>query len=174
MALTRLTGNFNNVENLPDQPTESAQEIKAIFDKSGIDLKNFINTVLIPEIESYFLQKAGGELSGALTTQNVLPVRDNISSLGTSVRNYNIGYINKIVQKVPEKAGSNTQSNHTFGFAWGVASTNHTFLRAAIDNDVKNYFIPICPDHTLEFVWSSGKLMTYIDGTYVGNVKLES
>ena len=52
MSLPECTVNTNNIQNLPDSPTISAQELKQEFDKSGKDIKNYINETLIPAIEN--------------------------------------------------------------------------------------------------------------------------
>lgn len=51
MSLPKCTVQTNNIQNLPDSPTQSPQELKEIFDKSGEDIKNYINKGLIPKIE---------------------------------------------------------------------------------------------------------------------------
>ncbi len=35
-----------NISALPDEPTITSTELKATFDKAGVDLKNYINTTL--------------------------------------------------------------------------------------------------------------------------------
>ena len=50
MSLPRCEIETNNIQKLPDKPTLSSSEIKQAFDKSGKDLKEFLN-VLITEIE---------------------------------------------------------------------------------------------------------------------------
>ncbi len=51
MSLPECTVPTNNVQNLADSPTQSAQDLKKVFDKAGEDIKNYINDELIPEIE---------------------------------------------------------------------------------------------------------------------------
>ena len=51
MSLTECTVETNNVQKLPDSPTQSAQELKKVFDKVGEDIKKYINETLIPDIE---------------------------------------------------------------------------------------------------------------------------
>ena len=52
MALTQFTTDVNNVQNLPDKPTQSAEELKMVFDKAGNDIKDFLNDVLTKEIDA--------------------------------------------------------------------------------------------------------------------------
>lgn len=51
MSLPECTVPTNNVQNLADSPTQSAQELKKVFDKVGEDIKKYINETLIPDIE---------------------------------------------------------------------------------------------------------------------------
>ena len=50
MSLPSCEVKTNNIQELPDSPAISASELKQLFDKSGKDLKDFLN-ILIPEIE---------------------------------------------------------------------------------------------------------------------------
>jgi hypothetical protein len=50
MSLPDCTVETNNVQNLADSPTESAQDLKKIFDRTGEDIKDYINDELIPAI----------------------------------------------------------------------------------------------------------------------------
>lgn len=51
MSLPECTVPTNNVQNLADSPTQSAQDLKKVFDQAGEDIKNYINDKLIPKIE---------------------------------------------------------------------------------------------------------------------------
>lgn len=51
MQLPTFDTNVSNHQSLPDKPAMSAGELKRIFDKAPEDIKNYINTVLIPQIE---------------------------------------------------------------------------------------------------------------------------
>lgn len=51
MSLPECTVPTNNVQNLADSPTQSAQDLKKVFDQAGENIKNYINDKLIPEIE---------------------------------------------------------------------------------------------------------------------------
>ena len=52
MALTKFNENVNNVQGLANQPTQTATQLKEVFDKAGSDIKTYINTVLTAEIDS--------------------------------------------------------------------------------------------------------------------------
>ena len=54
MAFTTFDVDVENISKLGDQPNDtdglSADELKALFDKAGVDLKAFINLTMLPEI----------------------------------------------------------------------------------------------------------------------------
>lgn len=57
MALTKLSADVNNIQNLADRPTETPAQIKAAFDKAGADIKEYINNTLTEEADSTFATK---------------------------------------------------------------------------------------------------------------------
>lgn len=52
MSLPECTVPTNNVQNLADSPTQSAQDLKKVFDKVGEDIRDYINDELIPAINN--------------------------------------------------------------------------------------------------------------------------
>ena len=54
MALTKFNESVSNVQTLPDNPTLTPAQLKALFDKAGIDIKAYINSTLTSEIDSKF------------------------------------------------------------------------------------------------------------------------
>lgn len=52
MSLTQCEVNTNIIENLPDSPNLSPEELKRKFDESGSNLKEYINEILISEVET--------------------------------------------------------------------------------------------------------------------------
>ena len=56
MAFTRLENDIANISKLSNRPNQndglSAAQLKSRFDKAGVDIKDFINEVLIGELES--------------------------------------------------------------------------------------------------------------------------
>ena len=55
--ITNLTANVNNIQALSDRPNTAdgitAQQLKEKFDKAGADIKLYINTSLITQLEGY-------------------------------------------------------------------------------------------------------------------------
>ena len=60
--INEFTGNVRNVSSLANKPALTPEELKAVFDKTGIDLKEYINETLVPEINN--------ELSGKVSAIN--------------------------------------------------------------------------------------------------------
>lgn len=56
MALTKMTQDVNNIQSLSDRPNTidglSAQELKALYDKAGSDIKTYLNTTLTTEVDT--------------------------------------------------------------------------------------------------------------------------
>lgn len=80
MALTTLSDNLNIISALDDQPNDtgglSAAELKAKFDEAGNTIQEYINLILIPEIESAVASAAQGitqdSISGDLIADGTL------------------------------------------------------------------------------------------------------
>lgn len=56
MAITLFNEDVENVSQLSDLPNAedglTAAQLKAVFDKAGVDIKNYINTSLVPQINT--------------------------------------------------------------------------------------------------------------------------
>ena len=61
--MNKLTDDLNIIQNLPDQPTLSAQELKAKFDEAVGIIKEYLNTVVEPAVT---------EIQGNYTTSEEL------------------------------------------------------------------------------------------------------
>lgn len=67
MSLTKLTENLNNVSNLSDKPSLQADELKAVFDKAGNTIKDYINETLTEDINKE-LKKNKAETQALIDT----------------------------------------------------------------------------------------------------------
>lgn len=69
MAFTRLEADVENIVKLSDRPNQndglSAAQLKQWFDKSGVTLKDFINIVLLEELERTLDGESGADNIGA-------------------------------------------------------------------------------------------------------------
>lgn len=79
--LTNFTENVNNVSSLDDTPSITSTELKAVFDKAGVDLKSFINNTLIPEITNQVLNEISTINNSISTTNN------NVATNTTNITN---------------------------------------------------------------------------------------
>ncbi len=52
MSLTKLTANLNNVQSLPDKPSITTDELKAVFDAAGNAIKEYLNATMTAEIDN--------------------------------------------------------------------------------------------------------------------------
>ena len=56
MALTKLTANVNNIQQLSDKPNETdgltSAELKERFDRAGATIKTYLNEVLTAELDT--------------------------------------------------------------------------------------------------------------------------
>ena len=56
MALTKLTTDVENITPLSDKPNSTdgltSAELRALFDKAGVDIKTYVNNTLTSEIDT--------------------------------------------------------------------------------------------------------------------------
>lgn len=52
MSLPKFNEDVNNIQTLPNQPTLTPAQIKALFDKAGVDIKTYLNSTLTTEIDA--------------------------------------------------------------------------------------------------------------------------
>lgn len=81
MALTKLTDNLNNVQSLANKPPLEAEELKAVFDKSGNSIKDYINEILTEEIEALI---ASTVESAKIVVENVLTSESAVNALSAN------------------------------------------------------------------------------------------
>ena len=147
MAITKFTEDVNNVSRLDDLPNDNggegydhplkAEELKAVFDKAGVDLKAFINSSLIPELEDAIDAAAKGisqseTLPGSSITNGSI-TEDKLSSLSgaEAVTTQNIRSY-AVTQEKLSTSLQNLLSTHTNNIA--SLNTRDSQLTTAIDN----------------------------------------
>lgn len=52
MALTKFNESVTNHQSLPDKPSLTSEQLKALFDKASVDIKTYINSTLTSEIDT--------------------------------------------------------------------------------------------------------------------------
>lgn len=126
MALTTFDEDVENISALSDQPNDndglSADELKALFDKASVDIKNYINNVLIPELEDKIAAAARGIaldnipasiLTDYSITQNKLSQEEGLEAVTTNtVRKYAITRekLSQALQQLLDTTTSNVQT----------------------------------------------------------------
>lgn len=97
MSLTKFTGDTNNIQSLADQPNLTASQLKAKFDKTGDDLKTYINGTLTSELDTELGNKANSnnvytkaEVDGTVLLNNkrLGGGFDRSATLSDSIANY--------------------------------------------------------------------------------------
>lgn len=83
MSLTKFTGATNNIQGLADKPTETAEELKELFDKTGDDLKTYINETLTEEIDTELSSKAN---SNNVYTKNDVYTKNEVDEEVTNCK----------------------------------------------------------------------------------------
>lgn len=68
MSLSKFSEATNNVSALADKPTQTAIELKAVFDKVGTDLKTYINSTLTEELDTELASKVTSTAGSRLMT----------------------------------------------------------------------------------------------------------
>jgi len=77
MSLTKLTDNLNVVQGLADKPTQTASQLKEVFDSAGNTIKDYINNTLTTEIDTSLETKANSSdvntsLNNLIKTEDVV------------------------------------------------------------------------------------------------------
>ena len=103
MSLPTLNENLNIHQSLPDKPALNAEELKQEFDKAPNLIKEYLNGILLPQIDTLMvnLQNKDINLETALNTLNgiVSEAVSNINNLTSNV-NTNTSNIKDVTNKV--------------------------------------------------------------------------
>lgn len=88
LYLTRMATSVNNIQELSDRPNTAdgltSQQLKERFDKAGSDIKDYVNTSLETELETYINTTIAGEINGIETDLENTYVKTNDSRLTNS------------------------------------------------------------------------------------------
>lgn len=99
MALTQLTTDLSNHQNLADKPNQNegytSTQLKVLYDKAPNDIKEYINTVLLPALESVTDGSSGADKIGAteIATGSGTTVQAVLEWLKTQIDNTVLGDI---------------------------------------------------------------------------------
>ena len=80
MTFTMLNADMSIIQKLADNPTETASELKAKFDEGGEAVKDYLNSVHLPELEGA-IEGLESDIAGLETAVGDIPaVVDNLTS----------------------------------------------------------------------------------------------
>lgn len=100
MSLPTLNENLNIHQSLPDQPALNAEELKQEFDKPANLIKEYLNQILLPQLDALLvsLQNKDISLETALNTTNgiVNEAVTNITSINNTLAGLKSGATTKI------------------------------------------------------------------------------
>ena len=156
--LTKMTANVNNIQALSDLPNQTdgltAQGLKERFDKAGSDIKTFMNTSLIPEVEQAFSSEVISLLNA------VFPVgRGFIDFTDTDYSNY-LGFTweRELVGMTPVGLNTNDEDFNAVGKTGGEKA--HTLTIA----EMPRHYHTVDGDFTI-----ANKKGTGVSGIPCGN-----
>lgn len=131
MEFTKLEKNLSHVSHLPDTPTlengYTPKALKETFDRAGEDIKEYINSVLIAELETDGANKIG---SGEIETVKGVSVQDKLENLALQIKDISNASIPEGTL-VPEKFVPSVASFITEGSpkcAYYSAAGDYTFV----------------------------------------------
>lgn len=90
MAITQCTADTSAVSNLPDAPALTPAELKAVFDKGGTEIKNYINNTMIGDINTSITSSAN-TINATISANDTIygnrmtAIEGDITTLQTSV-----------------------------------------------------------------------------------------
>lgn len=112
MSLTKFNESVTNHQSLPDKPTLSSAELKTLWDKAGVDIKNYLNQILTEEIDSKISEfQTNIKNNASAINNNTSLINENTTSINNMLnRVYPIGSIYMSV--------NNTNPSTLFGGTW--------------------------------------------------------
>lgn len=116
MSLTKFNGETNNIQSLPDKPTQTASQLKTLFDKTGADLKTYINETLTTELDTTLGTKANS--SNVYTKTDVYNKEESYSKtetdtlLGTKADSSNVYTKTEVNTLLGNKANTSSLSSY--------------------------------------------------------------
>ena len=143
MNISRMNTEVENITNQPNMVIGKALDLKKAFDKSGKDIKDFLNNILIPEIEILFLQKVDKE-TGKLSEL----INDGDGQSPYATYQELMEEIAKLVDSSPEALNTLNELARALGNDANFASTVLNLLDKKVDkeegkvlstNDYTNY-----------------------------------
>lgn len=122
MALTEFSKNMNYIQTLPDQPTETAEELKQKFDQAGNDIKNFLNETLTKEIDELISKLNSSKISLSMIVNDLTTGGENKVASANTVVLLNNAITD--IESTIEELGTGATINISTGTATPTGGTN--------------------------------------------------
>lgn len=135
ISLTKLTADVNAHQNLDNQPSLSASELKTAWDKPANDIKNYINNTLIEDLQTKVLgsteinaliNSALETITSAIATINGRLTTDegNIGSNASAITALQ-GSLNSLTGRVStlENTSGGSRTSTAYGLKAGITQT---------------------------------------------------
>ena len=106
MELPQLTDNLNTIQSLADKPALTAAELKAAFDLNSNTIKTYINSTLIPQLNTVLTNLQNGDTSLQTAINSVSAIANQAATDITTI-NSNITTINSTLAGL--KSGATTK-----------------------------------------------------------------
>lgn len=113
MALTKLTADMNNHQSLPDKPALSAEELQILFDKAPNDIKDFINQILIVELDKIVTELKDGKIEVSKIINDLTTGGATNVASAEMVKQLQNNKMNKTEAQTELAKKSNTGHTHT-------------------------------------------------------------
>lgn len=85
MSLSEFNNDVRNHSNLPDKPTLDSKELKALFDKAAVEIKDYLNNILTKEIDKLLENKVNQAVGFNLISDEDLEKLNGIEDGATKV-----------------------------------------------------------------------------------------
>ena len=122
MTLTEFSKNINYIQTLPDQPTETAEELKQKFDQAGNDIKNFLNETLTKEIDELISKLNSSKISLSMIVNDLTTGGENKVASANTVVLLNNAITD--IESTIEELGTGATINISTGTATPTGGTN--------------------------------------------------
>ncbi len=141
MSISKFNNNVNYNQSQPDQPSLSADEMKRLMDQAGVDIKEYINTILTEEIDAIIEnmeEKKVDKVNGQKLSENDFSnaYKAKLDGIANNANNYSLPAATQTVLG-GVKAGNNltissgvlsvTKANVTNALGYTPPTTNTTY-----------------------------------------------
>ena len=140
MSIQKLTDDLNIISSLSNRPTQTAEELKQEFDKAGNIIKNYLNNILTPNIDTEIEEKVNNSVSSIEEKVNnsVSSIDEAMSTLENNVNTIVSGLQTTIDVLEEEVANSNTTIKNQIKDIIKTQSFSKSFTVSAFSTQVQS------------------------------------